>query len=84
MYANVRVGITKCRETYRKSNIMRKRASFFLHDVHVFEPLGSQLGTKSGRNVEIIYNLEFYRGDFEHFEFVQNGDHFYVILLPFL
>ena len=52
MDANVRVGITKCREMYRKSHILRKRA--FLHGVHVFEPLGSQLGTKSGRNVEII------------------------------
>ena len=68
MDANVRVDITKCREMYRKSHILEKRA-YFVHGVYVFEPLGSQLGTTSGRNVEIIYNLEFYR------EFVQNGDH---------
>ena len=37
MDANVRLGIMKCREMYRKSHIMRKRA--FLHGVHVFDNL---------------------------------------------
>ena len=62
MDGNIRVGITGCREIYRKSPFVEKLAHAF------FGPLGGQIDTKFGLEVEII-NICFQRGDFEYFHF---------------